>query len=98
MPMIALVVQIDLHAGRRADFVARALRHRELVLANEPGCHRFDVLEAEEAPDRVFLYEVYADEAALEHHFGTDYMKRYLDDTAPMIRERRRNRCVLVSG
>ena len=96
MPAIALVVQLDLEPGRREAFVARALRHRETVLANEPGCLRFDVLTSDEDENRVFLYEVYADEAALEHHFGTPWMKRYLEDTGPMIARRRRNRCLLA--
>lgn len=96
MPAIALVVEIELAPGRKQDFLARALEHRRNVLANEPGCLRFDLMASDEEEDRVFLYEVYADAAALETHFATPYMKQYLEDTGPMISARKRNRCRLA--
>ncbi|HUF87154.1 MAG TPA: putative quinol monooxygenase [Thermohalobaculum sp.] len=96
MPAIALVVEIELAPGRKDAFLARALAHRETVLSNEPGCLRFDLLTADEDDAMVFLYEVYADAAALETHFGTPYMKQYLADTGPMIAGRTRNRCTLA--
>lgn len=93
MPAIALVVELETAAGQRDAFVSRVLEHRDNVLANEPGCLRFDVTASVEQEDKVFLYEVYADDAALETHGNTDYMKRYLDDTGPMIARRQRNLC-----
>ena len=96
MPAIALVVEIRLEPGRKDAFLARALEHRDNVLDNEPGCLRFDIAASEEEADKVFLYEVYADEAALETHFNTAYMKQYLEDTGPMIAARKRNRCALA--
>jgi len=96
MSAIALVVEIRTAPGRRDDFVARALAHRDTVRDAEPGCLRFDVMTAEGEADRVFLYEVYADEAALEAHFETPHMKRYLADTGPMIAGRSRTRCSLA--
>lgn len=96
MPAIALVVEIELAPGQKHAFLARALEHRDNVLANEPGCLRFDLMTSDEDDARAFLYEVYADEAALETHFETPYMKQYLEDTGPMIAGRKRNRCTLA--
>lgn len=96
MPAIALVVELDIVAGQKAAFIARALEHRENVRRNEPGCLRFDIVTSEEDADKVFLYEVYADAAALETHFNTPYMKQYLEDTGPMVARRKRNRCTLA--
>ena len=96
MPAIALVVELETRAGQRDALVARALEHRENVLANEPGCLRFDVMTSDEESEKVFLYEVYADADALETHFNTAYMKAYLEDTGPMIAGRKRNRCALA--
>lgn len=96
MPAIALVVELKTAAGQRDAFVSRVLAHRDNVLANEPGCLRFDVTASAEHDDTLFLYEVYADEAALEAHMNTAYMKQYLEDTGPMIARRQRNRCLLM--
>lgn len=96
MPAIALVVELQLTAGSRDRFIARASEHRDNVLSHEPGCQRFDILVPDEGKDLVLLYEVYADEAALETHFNTSYMREYLADTGPMVAQRTRRRCSVL--
>jgi quinol monooxygenase YgiN len=96
MSVIALLVQLDLNPGQKDAFVARALEHRGNVIGNEPGCLRFDLVLPDEGGDRVYLYEVYADDEALQTHFNTPYMKQYMADTAPMIARRTRNQCTLA--
>lgn len=96
MPAIALVVELQLTAGSRDRFIARANEHRDNVLTHEPGCQRFDILVPDESADLVLLYEVYADEAALETHFNTSYMREYLADTGPMVAQRTRRRCSVL--
>ncbi len=98
MTDLVLFVEIELVAGQMAPFLARVSQHRENVLANEPGCRRFEVLRPQEGENRVFLYEVYADQAALDHHLSTPYMKQYLEDTGPMIANRTRTLCDLAVG
>ena len=98
MSTFALVVELELKPGQKDAFLARARQHRETVLAREEGCERFDLLTPEEAGDRVFLYEVYADQAALDAHFETPYMKQYLEDTGPMVANRVRRLCTLANG
>ncbi len=93
MAEIALVVELQIKPGERERFLARAREHRSNVLSKEPGCLRFDLAVPREQDDTVYLYEVYADDAALETHFNTPYMKEYMDDTGPMIAQRTRNLC-----
>ncbi len=97
MSTVALLVELEIAPGQKEDFLARARKHRINVLNNEPGCQRFDLLSPQEDGDAVFLYEVYADKDALETHFNTPYMKEYLDDTGPMIANRKRTLCTLVN-
>ena len=97
MSAIVLLVQLDLNPGHKDTFLARALEHRGNVVAKEPGCLRFDLVLPDDGGDTVYLYEVYADDAALRTHFNTPYMKEYLADTAPMIAQRRRNQCTLAN-
>lgn len=97
MSAIALVVEMKAKPGRRPALLARLRRHRENVLAHEPGCQRFDILLAENDDD-LFLYEVYADRQALEDHGRTDHFQAYRSDTDAMIAERRRAVCTLATA
>ena len=87
----------EINPGNVDAFLARAREHRNNVLSNEPGCQRFDLLTPEESGPMVFLYEVYADKDALDAHFETPYMKAYLEDTGPMIANRKRTLCALAN-
>jgi (4S)-4-hydroxy-5-phosphonooxypentane-2,3-dione isomerase len=98
MDKISLVVELKLKPGRCDAFVDRARRHGEACLDTEPGCLQFDVLVPTDASDRVFLYEVYADQTALDAHGATAHMAAYRSDTNDMILERIRTTCALVSG
>ena len=98
MSTVVLWVELAMAAGQKASYIARAARHRETVLANEPGCERFDVVVPDEAENMVMLYEVYTDEQAFETHVNTPYMAEYREDTASMIVERKLTRCTLANG
>jgi quinol monooxygenase YgiN len=95
MSTLALVVELEIQSGHRDVFLARAREHRNNVLSREPGCERFDLLTPQDGDNTVFLYEVYADQNALDAHFETPYMKQYLEDTGPMIASRKRTLCAL---
>ena len=97
MSSLVLLVELTINAGRRDAFLARAREHRSNVLSHEPDCKGFELLVPTEDGDTVFLYEVYADQAAIDHHMQTPYMKQYLADTGPMIAKRNRKLCTLAS-
>ena len=85
MSAVVLLVELKIAEGRRDEFLARGRQHRERVLNNEPGCERFDIVVPEGTTDAVRLYEVYADQAAVDHHMATDYMAAYREDTGDMV-------------
>ena len=58
--------------GREQDFVV-ATEKNHLATIAEPGCTRFDVLQAEDDPLRFFLYEVYRDADAFKAHQQTGH-------------------------
>ncbi len=97
MGKISLVVELKLKPGRRDAFADRARQHGETCLDTEPGCLQFDVLVPIDASDRVFLYEVYADQVALDTHGETPHMAAYRNDTNDLIVERIRTACALVN-
>ena len=75
--MIALVVRIEIKPGYRRQFMESMLDDARHSIQDEPGCLRFDVLEDHEDSDRIFLYEVYEDNAALEAHGQTPHFLRW---------------------
>ena len=66
--MIALIVTIQIQPEHREAFMESMLDDARGSNNDEPGCLRFDVLQDSEDPNRVYLYEIYRDEAALEAH------------------------------
>ena len=97
MNTLVLLVELNIVPGRMDDFLTRARQHRTNVLNHEPGCKGFELLVPTEESDTVFLYEVYADQAAIDRHMETPYMKEYMADTGPMIANRNRTLCTLAS-
>ncbi len=75
--MIALVVIIEIKPGYRQQFMESMLDDAQHSVQDEPGCLRFDVLEDRQDSNRIFLYEVYEDDAALEAHGQTPHFLRW---------------------
>ena len=44
---------------------------------NEPGCLRFDVIQDSADPNRIWLYEVYVDQAAFKAHLQTPHFIKW---------------------
>ncbi len=97
MSTLVLLVELTLNVGQKDAFLTRAREHRTNVLKNEPGCKGFELLAPTDGSATIFLYEVYADQAAIDHHMETPYMKEYMADTGPMIALRNRTLCTLAS-
>jgi quinol monooxygenase YgiN len=64
-----------------AEFL-EAVRHDAIHSEkDEPGCLRFDVVQDRDDPNRLYYYEVYKDQAALEAHRNTPHFKLYAEKT-----------------
>ncbi len=97
MSTLVLLVELTLNVGQKDAFLSRAREHRKNVLKNEPGCKAFELLAPTDGSETIFLYEAYADQAAIDHHMETPYMKEYMADTGSMIAMRTRTLCTLAS-
>ncbi|MGB0631944.1 MAG: putative quinol monooxygenase [Alphaproteobacteria bacterium] len=96
MNAIVLHVELTLHPEHRDAYLTRAQQHRDNVRKNEPACQRFEISIEEDNPNLVRLYEVYDDEAAVQHHMQTPYMIAYREETAPMIADRKLTRALMA--
>ena len=96
MAKTGLVVKLTIEHGKMEEFLAIVRAHGAKSLELEPGCLRFDVLRPADAPDTVFLYEVYSDDEALQAHWDCERMAAYRERTGHMIAGREPSRCTLL--
>ena len=89
MKRYVVTVDFVLQPGIMGTFMPLTLDNAEKSRTLEPGCDRFDVCVTAGEADRVFLYEVYKDEAAFAAHLKTEHFLRFDAATKPMIKERR---------
>ena len=88
MSKICLVVDFKVKPGTKAQFLDIIREHASRTLENEEGCLRFDVCEPIEGGNRVFLYEVYADDAAFETHKASPILARTRERYADIVESR----------
>ena len=77
--MQALVVTIQIKPEHREAFMEAMLDDARGSVQNEPGCLRFDVIQDAEDPNRIHLYEVYRDQAAIEAHRQAPHYTKWRD-------------------
>ena len=66
--MIAHLIKMTAHAGKKAELVDFLRWDADVAAANEPGTLRFDVYDVPDEPDAVYLYEAYANDEAFVAH------------------------------
>ena len=66
--MLSIFVTIQVKPGFRDRFIEATFDDARGAVRDEPGCYRFDVMQASSDENRFHLHEVYADRAALEAH------------------------------
>ena len=87
---VVLAVTWVARAGESAA-VAELLRRMTPLSRAEPGCLQYDGHRDPDDPDRFFLYERYADEAALEAHAASPHFRELvLGDALPRLASRQR--------
>ncbi len=93
-----LVVEFTLHAGAFERFAPLIAENARLSVELEPGCLQFDVARALEAPERILLYEVYADEAAFAAHTKMPHVAAFFSAAGDLIAERKMTRLERLSA
>jgi len=74
-----------------SDAVAALLCRLMPLSRAEPGCLQYDAHRDPDDPDRFFLFERYADEAALEAHQASAHFRELvLEEALPQLASRQR--------
>lgn len=83
--MISLIVSLQVVPGHLDDFVEAIRTNAERSFTDEPGCLSFDVSQ-DLADDHHFtLYELYADETAVEAHRSAPHFKVWREAVAEHV-------------
>ena len=77
--MLVLVVKFQLKPEFRERFIEASIGDAHGANHDEPGCLRFDVIQDEADPNRIYFYEVYKDEAAFQEHLKAPHYLKWRD-------------------
>lgn len=77
--MYVIVATLNMKPEKKKDFIAAMLDDARGSVMDEPGCLRFDVIQDEEDPNRIYLYEVYKDKAAFDAHTKAPHFIKWRD-------------------
>ena len=85
MENFVLVVDFEIRPENIDRFVDLISENARRSVTAEPGCLQFDVIRSRSAPNRITLYEVYADPAAFELHKKMPHVATFFAAAKGMI-------------
>jgi len=94
-----LIVTVDLLIdGDREGFMRLMTQNAAASLRDEPGCYQFDICVDSADTSKLFLYEVYDDDAAFAAHLASPHYRAFDAQTAGMISRKDVRRFWLTAG
>jgi len=75
--MYVIIAPIQVKEGHQGAFLEAVVEDARSSVHNEPGCLRFDVIQDANDPNRIWLYEVYQDEAAFQAHLQAPHLIKF---------------------
>ena len=85
--MYIVVAPMQIKEGFKEQFLEEIIADAKGSIAKEPGCLRFDIVQDTNDLNRVWLYEVYRDEAGFEAHTQTPHFIRWRDTTQDWLED-----------
>ena len=92
----AIIVDFRLKPGAHEAFRRLIDANARLSVETEAGCRRFDVLEPQDEHDRIVLYEIYDDEAALKAHARSQHFEVFDRESGPLVLSKSVTHCALA--
>ena len=92
MSIVMIVVEFDVKADKRDDFVKLMGKHAQLSQA-EDGCLQFDIMIPGDSNSTVFFVERWRDQAALDVHSKVPRMAENRAIYEPWLSGRKATRC-----
>jgi quinol monooxygenase YgiN len=73
--MIGVVAKLPAQEGKGAELAKVMNDLADQVRANEEGCLQYDIMQASDNDDMIFVIEKYASQEALKAHGDSDHFK-----------------------
>ena len=86
--MYVVTVEFGIDPRQFEQFIPLMLDNARRSREDEPGCRQFDVSVDDTRPGFVFLYELYDDRAAFDHHLASPHFVSFAAATTKMITDR----------
>ena len=86
--MYVVTVEFGIDPRQFEQFMQLMLDNARHSREDEPGCRQFDVSVDDTRPGFVFLYELYDDRAAFDHHLASPHFVSFAAATTKMITDR----------
>lgn len=83
MDKFVLIVDFEVKPGTSEEVIKYVSENARSSVEKEPGCYQFDVLRDPGNPNKLFLYEVYENEAAFQAHGKTSHIEEFLAKARP---------------
>ena len=77
--MYIIVAPIQIKEAFKDQYIKGMRENAQRSVNDEPGCLRFDVVQDANDENRIWLYEVYKDEAAFQAHTQTPHFTKFRD-------------------
>jgi autoinducer 2-degrading protein len=81
---LGLIVDFEIQPDKVDQFMALITTNAHSSMG-EPGCRQFDILRANDQPNRIVLYEIYDDGDALKAHGATPHVATFFAAAKPLI-------------
>ena len=86
--MLAICVDFEIDLSSLDAFLTIMKKNASDSLANEIGCHQFDIAQDQQNPTKIFLYELYDDAVAFELHKKASHYLEFNDAISGMVNKK----------
>ena len=86
--MLAVCVDFEVDPASLDAFLTIMQKNAADSLANEVGCHQFDITQDPDNPTKIFLYELYDDAVAFEKHKQASHYLEFNDAISGMVEKK----------
>ena len=78
--MLGAIFVIKIKPGHRDHMIEALKKHGDVVATTEPGCLRFEIFPDHEDENKIWFFEAYEDQAALDTHLiGESHIKQWAE-------------------
>ncbi len=77
--MYVIIAPIQIKEGKKKAFVEEMILDAKGSIENEPECLTFEIIQDPDDSNRIWLYEVYTDEAAFKTHTEAPHFIKWRD-------------------